>query len=212
MEKGLIVKAAEYANMEFNPTVKKDMLVEYPRLKDIFTEISDREMRYLLLVYDKNSPIKKYYPNLKKRKEFAADIAGYDTEVDNLVPIFDFTITKTIKAVEEDEEDREVTEVYDVLIKSLSSFLAYQNSRLWVMIVTSEQAFYEYQEKVMSSVVLSDDKDALSAISIKTKLLEAMDAIHKRLDTYYSEFTGDDTNVQSAISKKRITAEAIAGV
>lgn len=211
-----MIKAAEYASMEFNPTVKKDVLVEYPKLKDIFSEISDKEMRYLLLVYDKNSPIKKYYPNLKKRKDFAAYIAGYDTEVDNLVPVFDFTIEKTTPAVIEDGEEVEpektTTVVYDALIKSLSSFLAYQNSRLWAMIVTNEQAFYEYQEKVMSSVVLSDDKDALSAISIKTKLLEAMDAIHKRLDIYYSEFTGDDTNVQSAISKKRITSEAIAGV
>lgn len=216
MTKQPLIKTTEYSGMEFNPTVKKDLIVEYPKLKDIFSDISDKEMRYLLLVYDRNSPLKKYYPNLKKRKEFAAATAGYDTEVDNLVPIFDFTIEEVTPAVIEDgeeiESEKTQTVVYTALIKSLSSFLSYQNSRLWAMIVTNEQAFYEYQEKVMSSVVISDDKDALSAISIKTKLLEAMDAIHKRLDAYYSEFTGDDTSVQSAISKRRITAEGIAGV
>ncbi len=59
MEKGLVIKTAEYSAMEFNPTVKKDLIVEYPRLKEIFGDINDKEIRYLLLVYDKNSPIKK---------------------------------------------------------------------------------------------------------------------------------------------------------
>ncbi len=210
-DKNQVIKSAEYSAMEFNPVVKKDMIAEYPRLKEIFGDISDREIRYLLLVYDKNSPIKKLYPQLKKRKEFAADLAGYDIEVDNILPITDFITTEVIPATDEEEEKR-YTVVYEKLIKALSSFLAYQNSRLWTMIVTNEQAFYEYQEKVMSSVSSSDDKDALSAISIKTKLLEAMDTIHNRLDTYYAEFTGDDKDVQSAMSKKKITSEALAGV
>ncbi len=150
--------------------------------------------------------------SLKRRKEFAADISGYDTENDNLIPIFDFTIEEIVPATEEGEEDTKRTVVYEKLVKGLSSYLAYQNSRLWVMIVTNEQAFYEYQEKVMSSVSSTDDRDALTAISIKTKLLEAMDTIHNRLDVYYREFTGDDKDVQNAMSKKKITSEALAGV
>jgi len=215
VEKRLVIKNAEYSAMEFNPICKKDILIEYPKLADILTDIGDQEIRYLILIYDKNSPLKKYYPNLKKRKELAADIAGFNTETD-LSSIYDFTIERTIPAVIEAdeviEEERIERIVNEKLIKALSSYLAYQNSRLWAMIVTNEQAFYEYQEKVMSSVSITDDKDALSAISIKTKLLEAMDAIHKRLEAYYIEFTGDDKAVEAAIGRKKITAEAIAGV
>ncbi len=213
VEKKLVIPTAEYAAMEFNPLGKKDIYMSYPRLESLMGMIDesfdDRHVRYILLVYDKKSPLTKYYPNLKRRKEFAADIAGFDIESAEINNLYDFITEETII---EDEKERQITVPNDKMITALSSYLSYQDSRLWAMIVTNEQAFYEYQEKVMSSVTNTDDRDALSAISIKTKLLEAMDDIHKRLDAYYSEFTGDDKALQSGLSKKRITAESIAHV
>lgn len=194
----------DYSSMEFNPLIKRKLLTEYPKLSQIIGERDDKMIRYVLLMYDQNSPLRKYYPDVNKRKDFAAAIAGYDADkdiskIENLK-----TLTENVTT-----EDGQKVVPYEDLLESISTYMTYQNSRLWTMIVTNEQSFYEYQRRIMAEVGGEADKDALSAITIKTKLLEAMDDIHKRLDRYYSELTGGDQDLEMAIMiKKRLSPES----
>ena len=184
--------------MEFDPTVKKSLTTAYPKLKDIVGPSEDKMLRYVILMYDVSSPLRQHYPELGKRKEFAASIAGYDLMKDNVVSLFDFKV---------DDEPNEV--LLDIIIK----YLKYQNNWVWSMIVSNEQAFYEYNRRVMMPVEGNKDKDILQAINIKTQIMSSQDEIYQRLQKYYRDLSGGDTNLEEAITiKKRLRPEEIANV
>lgn len=176
--------------MEFDPTCKKKLSVEYPKLAKIIDLSDDKMGRYVLLMYDIKSPIKTLYPDLSKRKDVCADLAGYSPSE-----------TEPLKTLTIESEDG--MKPYEPLLEMISQYLSYQNSRLWAMIVTNEQSFYEYQRRIMAEIGGDADKDALSAVTLKTKLLEAMDAIHQRLDRYYYELTGGDKILEEMVAKRR---------
>lgn len=188
----------EFAILEFNPTNKREMLASYPKLKKIFGSGEDMMIRYVILMYDVNSPLRHHYPELGKRKEFAASIAGYDLLKDNVASLFEFKLND---------------EPYDELLNLIIKYLKYQNNWIWSMIVSNEQAFYEYNQRVMMPVEGNKDKDILQAISIKTHIMESQDEIYQRLQKYYRELSGGDDQLQESITtRKRLRPEAIADV
>lgn len=188
----------EYSRMEFDPTVKKNIQSVYPKLKEIVGSGDDKMVRYVILMYDVSSPLRQHYPELGKRKEFAASIAGYDLMKDNVVSLFDFKV---------DEEPHE--ELLDMIIK----YLKYQNNWVWSMIVSNEQAFYEYNRRVMMPVEGNKDKDILQAINIKTQIMSSQDEIYQRLQKYYRDLSGGDDKLEEAITtRKRLRPEEIANV
>lgn len=191
-----MIDEREYKKMEFDPTVKKQLTVFYPKLKDIVGVGDDRMIRYVILMYDVNSPLRKHYPELGKRKEFAASIAGYDLMRDDVVSLFDFKIND---------------EPYEDLIDMIMSYLKYQNNWVWTMIISNEQAFFEYNKRVMLPVEGNRDKDILQAINIKTQIMTSQDEIYQRLQKYYRELSGGDDSLEEAIIvKKRLRPEEIA--
>lgn len=187
--------------MEFNPTVKKPLAAVYPKLKDIVGAVDDKQLRYVLLMYDVNSPMRNHYPDLHKRKEFAASVAGYDLMKDDVTTLFDF------KQKNEEDEYEPNEELLGVIVK----FLKYQNNWVWSMIVSNEQAFYEYNMRVMMPVEGNKDKDILQAINIKTQIMTSQDEIYQRLQKYYKDLSGGDDALEEAITKrKRLRPEDIA--
>lgn len=210
-----MIDEKSYSKMEFNPTVKRNLTVEYPKLAEIFGKIDDKMLRYVLLMYDMNSPLKEAYPDLSARKNWAASIAGYKESDDTE---FLKTFTKEVKTPVKDTTGEvkyynKSIELHEPILDAVQKLVIYQNNRLWAMIVTNEQAFYEYQRRVMAEVGGDADKDALSAITVKTKIMEAMDDIDKRLDGYYKRLTSGDGELEEALTKrKRLRPEDIANV
>lgn len=197
-----MITEKEYNRMEFNPVVKKSLTAVYPKLKQIVGDVDDKMLRYVLLMYDMNSPLREYYPEIFKRKQFAASIAGYDLDKDDVVPLFDFKIK---------DGDDEVA--YDELLNLIIKYLKYQNNYVWSMVVGNEQAFYEFNKRVMLPVDGTRDKDILQAITIKTQIMDAQDNIVQRLQKYLRQLTGDDEQLEESITKrKRIRPEDIANV
>lgn len=189
-----------FERMEFNPTVKKGLVYEYPKLKSLFGDFDDKMMRYIILMYDVNSPLKDHYPDLVKRKEAAATMSGYDLLKDDVVKMFEFKI-----------QDGEDYIPYDEMINLVIDYLKYQNNWVWSMIVSNENAFYEYVRRVMMPVEGNRDKDILQAINIKTQVMESQDQIYQRLQRYYRELSGGDSSLQDEIVKRRkISPESIA--
>mgnify|MGYP006933437131 CR=1 FL=1 len=202
----------EYSQMEFDPTVKS-LWKTYPKLKDILGEIEERSARYILLMYDKNSPLKDAYPDIEKRKMFAADIAGFDPDIDKEVieELRTFSRRKKLEGgdIAVNEKGELIIIPTDDLLECLTKYLIHQSNRVWAMIVANESAFYEYHRKVMTEVTDGGDKDVLQAVTIKTKLMESMDDIDKRLQGYYRELSGNDRTLEESLTKrKKISAES----
>lgn len=196
-----MIDEKEFSKMEFNPTVKKNLTLVYPKLKEIVGQVDDKQLRYVLLMYDVNSPMRHHYPDLHKRKEFAASVAGYDLMKDDVTTLFEFRIKN-------DEDEYEPNEA---LLGSIIKFLKYQNNWVWSMIVSNEQAFYEYNMRVMMPVEGNKDKDILQAINIKTQIMSSQDEIYQRLQKYYKDLSGGDIELEEAITKrKRLRPEEIA--
>lgn len=196
-----MIDEKEFSKIEFNPTIKKNLTVAYPKLKEIVGQVDDKQIRYIILMYDVNSPLRNHYPELFKRKQFAASIAGYDLMKDDVTTLFDFKV--------KNDEDEYVPN--EEMITNITKFLKYQNNWVWSMIVSNEQAFYEYNMRVMMPVEGTKDKDILQAINIKTQIMSSQDEIYQRLQKYYKELSGGDNELEEAITKrKRLRPEDIA--
>lgn len=191
----------EFSKMEFNPNTKKGLYQLYPKLENILGKSDEKMVKYILLMYDIKSPLKDYYPDLQKRKEIAAVMAGYNMDKDDVTGLFEFKIK---------DDDNEYVP-YDELLNLTISYLKYQNNWVWSMVVSNEQAFYEYNKRVMMPVDGNRDKDILQAISIKTQIMTAQDEIYNRLQKYYKDMAGGDVDLEQAIvARKRMRPEEIA--
>ena len=188
----------DFNKMFFNPYgVKGSLLKKYPKLKmfQSFLSADNKLIKYVLLMYDANSPMKEQFPDLNIRKEQAALLCGYDLVKDEslLSTIFFFENDKVTKMVDE--------------------FLRKQNNRVWSMIVSNEQTFFEYQTKLLRPVDGDKDKDILQALQIKSKIMDDLNNINERLESYYMKLYGDDQDLLKTIkADKRLTPEFIANL
>ena len=193
-----IFNTEDFKKMIFNPfKVKGSLKKKFPKIKmfSSFQTAEDQMIAYVLYMYDQNTPMKEQFPDLKIRKEQSAVLSGYDLVKDNeiLHDMFFFKSTKVIEMVDE--------------------FLRKQNNRIWSMIVSNEQTFFEYQKKLLSPVEGERDKDILQALQIKSKIMDDLNTINDRLDSYYMKLYGEDQELLKTIkSDKRLTPEFIANL
>jgi hypothetical protein len=195
---------SDFTKMRFIPFgVKKPMLKLYPRLEEVVTNIShglnddgvDKVLKYIAFMYDPETPLREKYPDVERRKEFALTLAGFDLDTD--------TTAHSLTAFDEEW-------MADVVV----NYLVLINNRLWTLIVTNEQTFYEYAKRLVAPVQRADgdkDKDVLQGVQIKSKIMEDMDKINDRLTAYYRQISGEDDLMTEVVSKrKRVTPEMMA--
>ena len=151
----------------------------------------DKLMRYTMVLYDKQSRLIKYFTNLEQRKREAAILAGYDLDEDAaiLTTLFDFT-----------DPDLQAVALY---------FLEEQNDMCFRLLISNEQTFSEYQKALMTTIKIGDEKDKMSALNIKTKLMEESDRIVERVEKYYTKVYGEGEEKVKAKTKD-FTPESIA--
>ena len=191
-----IFTSEDFSKMLFNPfKIKGSIKKKYSKLNMFksFDDAEDKLIKYVLYIYDVNTPLKEHFPDLKIRKEQAALLSGYDLKDETLNSIFFFTNSKVLSMVDE--------------------FLKKQNNRVWSMIVSNEQTFFEYQTKLLRPVDGDRDKDILQALQIKSKIMDDLNTINERLDSYYMKLYGEDETLLNKIkSDKRLTPEYIANL
>jgi RNA processing factor Prp31 len=193
-----IFNKEDFNKMIFNPfSIKGSIKKKYPKLKmfKTFDSANDSMIKYVLYMYDQNTPLKEQFPELKIRKEQAAVLSGFNLIKDNekLHDVFFF--------------------LSDQLVDMVDEFLRKQNNRIWSMIVSNEQTFFEYQTKLLSPVEGDRDKDILQALQIKSKIMDDLNTINDRLDSYYMKLYGEDQELLKVIkADKRLTPEFIANL
>jgi hypothetical protein len=82
------------------------------------------------------------------------------------------------------------------------------------MIVSHEQTFYEYNERLMKPVDDDGDakeKDVMATIVLKSKLVQDLKDIHSTLKEYYKEMFEDD-DLRDKVINKRISPETMSRV
>lgn len=144
----------------------------------------DKLIRYIVLMYDKGSPLVKRFSNLDQRKKEAFAIAGY-TALD--------PILETYKEFKVPEFTEMVTE-----------FLIYQSDYAWMMLISNEQTFYEFQKTLLQeSAMIRNDKDKISAIASKAKLMEESENMVSRIETYRKQIFVEDKVIEAS---KRVSS------
>lgn len=193
-----IFNKEDFNKMIFNPfSIKGLIKKKYPKIKMFksFDKAPETLIKYVLYMYDQNTPLKEQFPELKIRKEQAAVLSGYNLVKDNEVlnDMFFFRNEKLISMADE--------------------FLRKQNNRIWSMIVSNEQTFFEYQTKLLRPVDGDRDKDILQALQIKSKIMDDLNTINDRLESYYMKLYGEDQELLKTIkADKRLTPEFIANL
>ena len=154
----------------------------------------DKLIKYIVFLYSKESPLVKNYKDVGTRMREAARLAGYDLNSDAtlLDKLFRFDVGNQNQETD-DEEDQAGNPEDLSFVSMVIDYLRHQNDLTWAMIVSNEQTFYEYQEALVQSVNLfKSSKDKLSAIQVKTQLMEDSDAIAERLERYYKKVFVED--------------------
>jgi hypothetical protein len=171
-------------------------------------------IRYVIFCYDMGSDLIKKYTDLTKRKEAAALLAGFERnektgkfkdEVYNMMNLKKQIVKIKGEEGEKDETEVESNKIYEMVM----CYIKLQNDRLWSMIITTEQAFSEYQGLIMEPVSERGDKDTLAAVKIKDGLMDSCDRMHERISTYYKQLFGDNEDLKEVIKKKPIRPETV---
>ncbi len=174
------------------------LLDKLPAAKTIYSHDpinGDKIIRYLLLLYDRYSPLISGYPDVRRRKEQGARVAGFIAvtkkgEDQTLNGLFDLTVPEYI----------------DVIIE-ISHI---QRIREWDIIMVNEANFYECQ-RILLSPIAETGNDLLKGIDIKGKLRDQMEKIDQVLDKYYRLlFPEDETLSRTVQKRKAITPENMA--
>jgi hypothetical protein len=152
--------------------------------------LKDPIIRYISFAYDISSPFVKRFNSLDMRKREAALFAGFNLEDPNFIPFKDL----------KDE----------TFVDMVMEFLIYQNNHIWVMLVSCEQTFYEFQKTLLQeSSMIRNDKDKIAAIASKSKLIEESGNIVDKIISYRKQLFGEKEIIEAA-SKIASSPEAIA--
>jgi hypothetical protein len=189
---------SEFSSMSFKVHGVKD-ITTVPNIRSlrgfdaIIKNYKDKAtpiIKYICYMYDQSSPMKKHYPELEQRKRECSLLSG----LAKMQPL----------------EDAMIEMSSDLFIISIDGFLKHQNNRVWSMIVSNEEVFYEYQSKLLVKTEEERDKDLLQALQIKSKIMNDMDEINKRLEAYYDKLYQGDQELAAKVIIKNITPEDIA--
>lgn len=174
----------------------------------------NKVIRYIIYCYDPGSDFIEREPNLQKRKEMCLIEAGFERN-------------------KKDEFDPYLIDIMTLQSEAhrnmIFAYLEHINNRTWMMLVSTEEMFLEYQRLIMKPITLvpsktpsnNDDgevyyaelkeKDILVAADMKKKLREECNSMDSDIDRYYQKLFGDNEDLKDQFKqKKRVTPESIA--
>ncbi len=182
-----------------------DLVHKFKELQD-YKEFSmyphaDRNnvIRYVIYLYDRNSDLVKEYSVLQRRKEAAAELAGFKrNDKDGK---FKEEVYSMMSLTRDEKGDSPINDM-------IFCFLKMQDEMLWSLIVINENMFEEYMKLLMDPVFGKDSKNMLEAANLKTKLKGEVKEIRSDLAAFYSELYGENVELKE-VKRKPISPETI---
>ena len=179
-------------NYKFGKSDFSNMFFKIHGLKDPFDDVRIRNLRilmklnphnafkkrravkYFIYLYDKGSPLVRQIPDINRRREIAAEMAGFKL----------------------DKEEKVLEQYYNLshqLFRDVvAAILLAQNDRVIAMISTLEIYWEQLIRQIIAEVEDEEGKDLLQAYQIKIKLTESMGVTKAKLDDLYEElYLGD---------------------
>lgn len=150
--------------------------------------------KYIIFVYDKQSPFVVEHRLLPERKKAVLAFIG-------------------LNEANKQEQANTCLELSDeILVDALSDYLKWQDDYTWNMIVQNEEVFYNNQRQIIQGVsAINKDTDRLKASEYQSKLLDFNEKIQKRIKSLWAEFTGVDPEAEAKIKERKpVTPEIIA--
>jgi len=147
----------------------------------------EKLIKYIIYMYDKNSPMREMYQELEERKMECALLSGYKESINKkiLIELFNLTDKRACKLI--------------------SSFLKFQNHKTWAMLLSNEEVLWQYQQELLRPITdFRQDKEKLQALDIKSKLMNECDSMIKRIEGYENKMYGDDKKLKEAM--KNVTS------
>ena len=156
-----------------------------------------QQIRYVLYLYDKNSPLWLTDPDIIARKKKAASLAGFDILSDKKTTENLFLLKNVFMA------------------RSVSSFIQFQHSNELSVLISNEQVLYELQHVLREELVeFKDDKQKIDHFKTKTDLLEKQDKILGLISKYRDQiWQGDDEAYEQTMEigfGRKVSPEQIA--
>ena len=175
------------------PIHKSKVIWNEPKIKALdIPDIpnKDKVIRYLVYMYDENTPLIKER-DLFNRKKMAAKLAGFKSPKDKKL----FMDLAEFKSEE--------------YVRILFNMLKAQRNMLWCKIVSNEAFFFECNESLLTELSGDDgEKKTLESLQKKAALAKEMDVIHARLKGYYNELAASDEQVEEVIRTNSFSPEA----
>ena len=142
-------------------------------------------IRYICLVYDKQSPFKSEFHSLKERKQAVAAFCGFKEEQP------------------EQYYEMLVNLSHETIVDALCDFLKYQNDLTWSMIIQYEEVFLNNQRQIFMGISeKSADKDRMTASLNASKLADVNRELVETIAGLYVKFTGNDPDAEVAIKER----------
>lgn len=185
-----LISEKEFDNLCI-PIFDKDLILN-EKAKQIFGSKLNKNnialVKYIVLMYDQKSPYRSKITDLKERKAECRERSGLETD-----------------------PDEEISREGSVMVSWISSFLRFQNSKVWAALIANEEVLWQYQQELLLPITIyKDDKSKLQALEIKSKLMQECDSILKRIDAYEEKIFGINFEYKKEILGT--SPESIAGI
>jgi len=152
-----------------------------------------KTIKFIIFMYDKNSPLVSAYSEIKARKKKALELLDINLKNNN-------ELYHKLSQFEDES-----------LVEVTAQMLRKQNDSIFSMLVSQEIFFDECLKKVLQPLEIEDDKKGLEALEKKAKISEAMEKVADRIEKYKSKFFRNDDDLEKKIRNVvAFTPESIA--
>lgn len=159
---------------EFNVTINHTEEDKPSRIVD-----KNKAIRYMVLVYDPQSPLKPRLLDDVKVRQAAATISGFKPSDKGKFP------------AEIDSIMRGMNSTFNAM---LIRYLRFFNSPTYSMMVTTQQAFYNKLLAVIDTEAETGKKKGLEAEKIRGELMKQADELLQNLNAYSTQLLRSDKN------------------
>lgn len=174
-------KKEQFKNCQFNPLEEGVMVELYPQLVELvdMDKIDadiDSILRYVIILYDPNSPVVKNEKDFPRRRELAFELSCISEE--GLVAAM-------------------CAHVHDYLPELVVSYLKrFPRSKEYAVICAMEYTFWESIKKLFEPIAGKDSKSELESVQKKSSIKDEIDKDIDRLESYYRRFFAGDEELE----------------